>query len=40
MGESHISILLTNAYGDSGWVLNLHLLTVDYGRHRWEGLVN
>ena len=23
-----------------GWVLNLQLLTVAYGRHRWVGLKN
>ena len=23
-----------------GWVLNVQLLTVAYGRHRWVGLIN
>ena len=36
--ESHISILLTDACGDSGW-LGIKC-AVAYGIHRWVGLVN
>ena len=39
--KSHISILLTDAYGDCGWlVLSVQMLLVAYGRLRWVELIN
>ena len=42
MGESHVYLycfrMPTEIVG--GWVLNVQLLTVAYGIHRWVGLVN
>ena len=39
-GVSYIYCLRMPTEIVGGWVLNLHLLTVAYGRHRWVGLVN